>query len=258
MARRKRRQKLIGRIGGHIKLAIDRHRRAWRRRRAFKAWRALHPDGSYALFCAEETQDYLKRGGPHPTLGVSNVDEATVTRRAQRILADFKAAGGTPRHVVVDYGRGSLWVGEAFIEYLEPGNYIGLDVVDFFYKDGLARLPAELVASRKPVLRVIDDASLAEVRSRRPDFIYSMAVMQHVPPGDLAGYFSRIISLAGPDTRIDIGTRAVRFPWGRQPNLYWHTPSAVRRALAPLGYVADYSAERRIERAVRGFSLVRR
>jgi hypothetical protein len=149
-------------------------------------------------------------------------------------------------------------VGEAFMEYLEPGNYIGLDVVDYFYKDGLARLPAEFVASRKPVRRVIDDASLAEARARRPDFIYSMAVMQHVPPGDLAGYFSRIVSLAGPHTRIDIGTRAVSWPWGRQPNLYWHTPSSVRRALAPLGYVADYSAERRIERAVRGFSLVRR
>jgi hypothetical protein len=249
---------MIGALGAYIKRRIEAERRARSRRKKFKLWLKQHLGSTYAHFCADSTHRRLQAGGPHPTLGVKNVDEATVTRRAQRILEEFKRAGCRPHHVVVDYGCGSLWIGEAFMNYLEPGNYIGLDVVDFFYKDALARLSAEFVASRRPTLRVIDEASLAEVRERRPDFIFSFAVMQHVPPGDLSGYFSRIVSLAGPHTRIEIDNRVVFCTWGRWPSFHWHTPSSVRRALAPLGYVADYRAARRIVPAIPGISLVRR
>lgn len=241
-----------------VKRTIQIYRRARWRRNAFKAWLEQHPGGSYAQFYAENARDGLAEGRPHPTLGVKNVDEATVRARAKRILEDFKRAGGTPRHVVVDYGCGSLWVGEAFMDYLEPGNYIGLDVVDYFYKEGLARLSAEFLASRRPSLHVISDASLAEVRARNPDFVFSFAVMMHVPPGDLGGYFARILSLAGPQTRIDIDNRVVLCPWGRQPNLKWHTRPSVRRALAPLGYTADFRIERRIIPSTPGFVVVRR
>lgn len=241
-----------------VKRTIAMYRRARRRRNAFKAWLEQHPGGSYAQFYAEDARDYLAEGRPHPSLGIKNVDEATVRARAKKLLEDFKRAGGMPRHVVVDYGCGSLWVGEAFMDYLEPGNYIGLDVADFFYKEGLARLPADFLASRRPSLHVISDASLAEVRARSPDFVFSFSVMMHVPPGDLGGYFARILSLAGPQTRIDIDNRVVFRTWGRNPNLMWHTRSSVRRALDPLGYTADFSIQRRIIPSTPGFVVVQR
>lgn len=259
MARTKRKRVLKDGFVARVTRTIAMYRRARWRRRAFKAWLAQHPGGSYAQFYAENARDGLAEGRPHPTLGVGNVDQATVRARAKRILEDFKRAGGLPRHVVVDYGCGSLWVGEAFMEYLEPGNYIGLDVADFFYKDGLARLPADFLASRRPSLHVISDAALAEVRARKPDFVFSFAVMMHVPPGDLAGYFARVLSLAGPQTRIDIDNRVALFcTWGRNPNLKWHTRASVRRALAPLGYTADFRIERRIIPSTPGFVVAPR
>lgn len=259
MARRKRKRAANEGFVTRIKRTIAMYRRARWRRNAFAAWLERHPGGSYAQFYAENARDGLAEGKPHPTLGVKNVDEATVRARANKILEDFKRAGGMPHHVVVDYGCGSLWVGEAFMEYLDPGNYIGLDVVDFFYKDGLARLPADFVASRRPSLHVISDASLADVRARNPDFVFSFAVMMHVPPGDLGGYFARILSLAGPRTRIDIDNRVTLFcTWGRQPNLKWHTRGSVRRALAPLGCTADFRIERRIIPSTPGFVVVPR
>jgi hypothetical protein len=78
-----------------------------------------------------------------------------------------------------------------------------------------------------------------------------------VPPGDLEGYFSRIASMAGPHTRIEICSPVVLFPWTRWRNRHWHTRLSVARALAPLGYAAEYRAERRIMR-MRGFSMVSR
>lgn len=248
---------MIGRLRSYVRRRIAAHRRARNRREGFKQWLLQYPGSTYAHFLADHVYRNLQMGKPHPTLGVTNVSEPRVRRRAQGILADFKRAGCTPDHVVVDYGCGSLWVGEAFMGYLQPGNYIGLDVVDLFYKDGLARLPAEFVASRKPVLHVIDDATLAEARARRPDFIFSGAVMQHVPPAELSGYFARVISLAAPHTRTEICAPTAFCPWGRHPGIHWHTPSSIKRALAPLGYVADFRAERRIMPRTPGFSLVR-
>jgi hypothetical protein len=256
MAKR-RAARAVGRLLSHIKRRLGAWRRARERRRRFKAWLAQHPGSTYAHFYIQDTYRSLQAGGPHPTLGVNNVDKGTARRRAQYILAGLQGAGCSPRHVVVDYGCGSLWVGEALMAYLEPGNYIGMDVDDLFYKDGLARLPAEFVADRRPALRVIDDASLAEVRDRRPDFIVSVAVMQHVPAGDLAGYFSRILSMAGAHTRIEICAPVVRWRWIKWHNRHWHTRGSVKRALAPLGYAPEFQRERRII-GMRGFSLVPR
>jgi hypothetical protein len=248
---------MIGKLHYQIKRRFGAGRRARARSEQFRQWLAQHPGSTYGHYYIHDAYDTLRAGGPHATLGIDNVDEGTVRRRARNIVADLKRAGCMPEHVVVDYGCGSLWVGEALMAYLRPGNYIGLDVADLFYKDGLARLTPAFVASRRPVLRVIDDASLAEARDRRPDFIFSAAVMQHVPRAELASYFSRIASMACPHTRIEICAPVVRFPWSRWWNRHWHTRFSIARALAPLGYAAEYRPERRVMR-MRGFSMVRR
>src|SRR5262249_42209672 len=154
-------------------------------------------------------------------------------------------AGCAPHHVVVDYGCGSLWIGEAFMAYLDPGRYIGLDVSDAFYAEGLARLPAGFVASRPPVLGVVGDRAVPGARHPKPDFILSVAVMLHVPPEDLSAYFARIVSMAGAQTRIEI-CHGVGFRTQWLPPRNWrHSRFAVRRALSRLGYAADYRRENR-------------
>jgi hypothetical protein len=105
---------------------------------------------------------------------------------------------------------------------------------------------------------VIGDAALRAARDRKPDFIASIAVMHHVPPDDLPGYFVRIVSLAGPDTRIEICHRVgFRTKWV-PPRRWRHSRYAVRSALTPLGYQADYRPESRIMPTTPGFSVVRR
>lgn len=238
-------------------------RREWRRlrrkqKKQFQRWLAAHPGGSYGQFYAEDARRRVDAGDAHATLGIASVDQAVVKARAQRILAEFKRAGCAPHHVVVDYGCGSLWIGEAFMEYLQPGGYVGLDVSDVFLTEGLARLPADFVANRRPTVNVITDATLRDARDRKPDFIASIAVMHHVPPEDLPGYFARIVTLAGPETRIEI-CHWVRFRTRWLPPRSWrHSRHAVKAALAPLGYKAEFRPERRIMPTTPGFSVVRR
>lgn len=241
-------------------LAERRVRRRLRRKqeRKFARWLAENPGGTYGQFYASDARRRIDAGAQHATLGIASVDQEAVKARAQRILAQLKRAGCAPHHVVVDYGCGSLWVGEALMVHLDPGNYVGLDVSDAFYAEGLARLGAEFVASRRPFLRAIGDAALEEARSRRPDFIVSLAVMHHVPPRDLPDYFARVVSLAGAATRIEITHEAgIRTRW-LPPRRWQHGRLAIRAALAPLGYAAEYRRERRILGMMPGLSLVRR
>ena len=177
---------------------------------------------------------------------------------AQRILEAFKRAGCQPHHVVVDYGCGSLWIGEAFMDYLEPGNYVGLDVADGFYVEALTRFPDGYIAERRPMLRVIAPDSLREVRDRKPDFILSTGVLMHVPPEDLTSYFAGLTAIALPHTRIEIGFQTHWFSGWEPPRFWRHSRFAIGSALAALDYRARYVARHRIVPTMRGFALVRR
>jgi hypothetical protein len=237
-------------------------RREWRRRRRkrqkkYARWLAAHAGGSYAQFYVQETRRQIDAGMmKNANIGL-DVDVGFMKMRAQSILEAFKRAGCRPHHVVVDYGCGSLWIGEAFIDYLAPGNYVGLDVADGFYAEALTRFSADYVAERRPMLRVISEDSLREVRDSKPDFILSTGVLMHVPPEDLAGYFARLTAIALPQTRIEIGHNAALFSGWEPPRFWRHSRFAIGSALSALGYEARYAAQHRILTA-RGFALVRR
>lgn len=236
--------------------------REWRRRRRkrkmkYARWLAVHPDGSYAQFYVEETRRQIDAGMmTYSNIGL-DVDVGFMKKRAQGILEAFRRAGCQPHHVVVDYGCGSLWIGEAFMDYLDPGNYVGLDVTDGFYAEALTRFPEGYIAVRRPMLRVISQDSLREVRDRRPDFVLSTGVLMHVPPEELAGYFAGITAIALPHTRIEIGHKAALFSGWEPPRFWRHSRFAIGSALRALGYEARYEGQPRIL-TTRGFALVRR
>ncbi len=238
-------------------------RRAWRRRRRkrrkeYLRWLADHAGGSYAQFYVQETRRQIDAGMmTQGNIGL-DVDVDRMKRRAQRLLEAFQRAGCRPQHVVVDYGCGSLWIGEAFMDYLDPGNYVGLDVADEFYREALTRFPEGYVAERRPMLRVISPDSLQEVRARKPDFILSTSVLMHVPPEDLPGYFANLTSIALPATRIEIGYWPFLFSGWQPPRFWRHSRFRIRAVLASLGYRAQYSAQHRIAPHMEGFALVRR
>ena len=234
-------------------------RRLWRKRRKkYAHWLAAHPGGSYTQFYVQEVRRQIDAGMMgHTNLGL-DVDTTAMKQRALRILEEFKRAGCQPHHVVVDYGCGSLWIGEAFMDYLEPGNYVGLDVVDWFYAEGLTRFPEGYVAARRPMLRVISPDSLREVCARKPDFVLSTGVLMHVAPEGLADYFAGLTAVALPHTRVEIVHRVALFSGWEPPRFWRHSRFAIGSALAPLGYGARYAARHRIMPATSGFALVRR
>jgi trans-aconitate methyltransferase len=173
----------------------------------FLMWRLLNPGGSFAEFYASTIARKLARGGVHKTLGTRNYQSASLvaqaspqdskihSRRGRPFFLWMKKQNLKPSDVCLDYGCGSLRVGQHLISYLDAGNYLGLDIVDKFYSDGLLLLNKDITTAKSPWFGVINADTLQYARSRKPDIIYSTAVMQHVPPADLPAYLGKIFSL---------------------------------------------------------------
>ena len=124
------------------------------------------------------------------------------------------------------------------MRYLDSGNYIGMDIVDDFYSEGLTRLQAKLVSEKNPHLCVISNANIDLVKSKNPDFVISTAVFLHVPPDEVDKFLGRVTSLAEPATKIFVGHHGGL--WTRQRGsgvrMWLHSRRSIRKALSRLGY----------------------
>jgi hypothetical protein len=156
-------------------------------------WRLFHPGGTPEEYYARSIVRRVQKGA-HPAIGAA----ARSVRAPTELLDILLAQGLEPRHVVVDYGCGSFRLGKALIQYLDPGHYWGLDVIEEFLESGMAMLEPELKAAKRPNGRVIEPGNLADAAAARPDYIISWHVCSKVPPSRLTDYFGKIVSLMGP------------------------------------------------------------
>ena len=184
----------------------------WNRR--YKAWKASNQDSTFADFYAADAEAKIRKGKSHATLGVRSWadgqagpvewDQSTFSRRGRENWRQIVELDLEPHMRCVDYGCGSLRLGQHAIRYLDPGNYWGIDISDAFYSEGLKLLPPELIAEKQPKLGVIDDELLSQIRAWSPDFIFANAVLQHVPPEELGLFFGRLAAMMAPATRAYI------------------------------------------------------
>lgn len=184
-------------------------------------WRMMNPGATPEDYYATKIAARLRRGDRHPAIGA----KSRPVREHTELLDILQTYGLQPAHVVVDYGCGSFRLGTPLIEYLDPGHYWGLDLVDDFLQTGLDLLGPALLAQKTPQARVISPESLREVRAARPDFIVSWHVCSKVPPSRQADYFGKIIGLMGANSVALVHfpeavrrTRQSRFSWAESRN----------------------------------------
>ncbi len=183
----------------------------------FILWRLFNRGGKFSDFYAWQITRKLDSGRAHRTLGarrfdadnifgnVAKHDALSLQRRRPDHLIDHIIELGLERgSTLVDYGCGSLRLGQHLIDWLDPDKYWGLDVTDRFFNDGLEMLAPGCSASKRPQLRVINPETLDEVRAAKPDFIMSIAVLKHVPESELDNYFDNLCGLAHETTTIAI------------------------------------------------------
>lgn len=183
----------------------------WRNDRQFGKWTAANPGGTYAQFYAADVEGKLREGKSHYTLGGRGWvpghgvgvawEQDSFATRGLALWEQIRDFGLEPDMRCVDYGCGSLRLGQHAMRFLEPGNYAGIDVVDNFIAEGRKLIDPQLVADKRPRLATISDESLADLREWKPDFIFSNAVVQHVPPDELGIFFERLAMMMTPGAR---------------------------------------------------------
>lgn len=186
-------------------LAVDLH---------FLAWRLANPGAQFSDYYAGSIAAALKRGGTHKTLGgkrfLSSSGKSVPDTIAPHLFQSrglnyFAAAvrhGLLPEHTCIDFGCGSLRVGQHLMAHLAPGRYWGLDLVSDFFEAGLPLLPAGLAAQKRPHMHVIGDETLSLARQAKPDFVVCFAVLKHVPPSELNAFFTSILRLTAAHTKV--------------------------------------------------------
>ena len=93
--------------------------------------------------------------------------------------------GLAPTHVLCDIGCGSLRGGRHFIDYLDSGNYLGLEAEPALVTAGLAyEVRQDLIATKAPEF-VFSSRFEFERFSKAPDFALAVSVFSHLNEADI-------------------------------------------------------------------------
>lgn len=131
-------------------------------------------------------------GTPYSTYYASRMDR--IVRRNpdwglnlnKRFQLDYLAAHGLrPDSCMLDYGCGALAAGIHFIDYLLPGQYVGVDISADVLAEGQRRLEGKNLLFKRPELYQIESGALGVLAGRQFDVIWAQSVFTHMPPQDI-------------------------------------------------------------------------
>jgi hypothetical protein len=171
-----------------------------KKRLSFEQWKVINTSGSFGRWYVYTVLNAVAgtKKTPHATLG-PNLKPGSLERAAD-IAKLFIEFGVSKSDTVIDYGCGTLRIGQFLIEYLDPQKFIGLDIDQRIVDRGLAMLPPALVAEKQPTVDVISEEAIARIAARHPRWIYANEVLHHVPPEDLSEFFENIYRLSNTET----------------------------------------------------------
>lgn len=92
----------------------------------------------------------------------------------------LKDQGLRPSQVLFDVGCGAMRGGLHFIRYLEPGNYVGLDINESLLKAGRQEIDAAGLANKNPTLIQDEDFDFGKV-GRKADLALAVSLFTHLP-----------------------------------------------------------------------------
>lgn len=115
-------------------------------------------------------------------------------------LKFLKQEGMEAEHTFLDVGCGSLRGGRYFIDYLEEGNYTGMDINESIILEGKSIVDEDLLVEKDPTFLVNDDLQFDEFEGTF-DYILALSVLTHLPRADI------VECLANAHKVMDSGSR---------------------------------------------------
>ncbi len=117
----------------------------------------------------------------------------------RKFQLDFmKSRGLRPHHSLLDIGCGPIQGGLAFIEYLQPGGYVGVDIRPEPIAAGYMQIARSGLAARNPLLLVSDSFGCHELGDRKFDFIWASQILYHLDSSLLSQCLEQVASRLNP------------------------------------------------------------
>ena len=135
-------------------------------------------------------------------------------------IALLKEQGLAPCHRLLEIGCGPLTGGLPIIEFLGPGNYVGIDVRDRVLDMSWKEIGRQRLSQKNPQLICSTSFGSAELGNQQFDFILSFSVLYHLSDDLLASYFGEVrkrlkptgVCLANVNTLYE-NSRWLEFPF---------------------------------------------
>jgi hypothetical protein len=210
------------------------------KRLSFEEWKAINPSGTFSQWYVYTVLDAVagNKKRPHATLG-PNLKPGSLERAADiaKLVIEF---GVRKSDTVIDYGCGTLRIGQFLVEYLDPQKFIGLDIDQRIVDQGLAMLAPALVAEKQPTVDVIDEEAIARIADQRPRWIYANDVLHHVAPEDLSEFFENIYRLGNAETTNMIWTQVGEDTTRSSVKSWLHSKDTLLDLTSSIGFSAQF------------------
>lgn len=162
----------------------------------YEEWRTNNPSRSFKDYYSQEAQKLLASGSVHSTCG-KNLRSGKFEDQGLGHFKELVKLGLLPSDTCVDYGCGSLRIGQHVMRHLEPGRYWGLEIADWLLDEGRKLVSKSLQEEKRPQLRIISRESVREAAASKPNMVFSFKVLQHVHPTELDEYFENLMTMIG-------------------------------------------------------------
>ena len=103
----------------------------------------------------------------------------------KEFLSYLTEHGLLPEHRLLDYGCGILRGGLFFIPYLNPGNYVGVDISAGRLAQGRELMRHHGIPDDRYETYLVRDCSLKELKNEKFDYVWAHAVLMHMPEADI-------------------------------------------------------------------------
>ena len=136
-----------------------------------------------------------------------------------KLQIDFlKSEGLLSRHTLVDIACGSLRAGKLFINYLESGNYLGIDKeIDLIIYGIADELGISTFTEKRPIFVVSADFEFSKF-PRRPDYAIAQSLLTHLTAEDIYRCFKALRKSIADDGKCYATFFEVQEPTDNLPN----------------------------------------
>lgn len=175
--------------------------RRWAVRRATRdvLLRVRHPRNHVAYYRAV-MQDTVTQGAAR---AVGHSERQRWRHAGARQFKYLRKHGLQPHHRVLEIGCGNLRAGHRLIDYLDAGNYYGLDISPEVLIAAQETLIREGVRDKLPYLTIVDDMRFEFLPDALFDVVHAHSVFSHSPLSVIEECFRHVGRILKPEGHFD-------------------------------------------------------